>query len=263
MALPTRQLADTPYTTELPSPICFRTACVPADAAYPVHSHLWGEFVYTFSGVMEVKVGGQQYLVPTQYGLWLPPHVEHQGLNRYEACHCSLYVAEPICHALPSTTCALTMTPLVSTMLEHLKARALTPPYSEEDQRLLQVLVDQLAMAECVGSYLPSSVDPLLAPILAQLDSAPGDNATLTELANRVHTTERTLIRRCQRDLGMSLAEWRQRLRVIKALPMLEAGDKVESIALDLGYASSSAFINMFRRLMGVTPDEYRKGLNG
>ncbi|MCB2040609.1 MAG: helix-turn-helix domain-containing protein, partial [Rhodoferax sp.] len=69
--------------------------------------------------------------------------------------------------------------------------------------------------------------------------------------------------RRCQRDLGMSLTEWRQRLRVVKALPRLEAGDKVETIAFDLGYGSASAFIAMFRRLMDVTPDEYRKTVEG
>ena len=47
---------------------------------------------------------------------------------------------------------------------------------------------------------------------------------------------------------------------VVKALPRLEAGEKVEAIAFDLGYASVSAFIAMFRRLMGVTPDAFRKG---
>lgn len=62
-----------------------------------------------------------------------------------------------------------------------------------------------------------------------------------------------------QRELGLSLTQWRQRLRVVRALPRLEAGDKVESIALDLGYGSASAFIAMFRRLMAVTPDEYRR----
>jgi AraC-like DNA-binding protein len=59
----------------------------------------------------------------------------------------------------------------------------------------------------------------------------------------------------------MNFAEWRQRLRVVKAMPMLESGMKVETIALDLGYSNASAFISMFRRLMGVTPDEFRKGM--
>jgi AraC-like DNA-binding protein len=34
----------------------------------------------------------------------------------------------------------------------------------------------------------------------------------------------------------------------------------VATIALDLGYASASAFIAMFRRMTGVTPDEQRTG---
>jgi AraC-like DNA-binding protein len=42
-------------------------------------------------------------------------------------------------------------------------------------------------------------------------------------------------------------------------MPMLEAGRTVEAIALDLGYGSASAFIAMFRKLMGTTPDEFRR----
>jgi AraC-like DNA-binding protein len=49
-------------------------------------------------------------------------------------------------------------------------------------------------------------------------------------------------------------------LRIVRSLALLEAGHKVEGIALDMGYGSASAFIAMFRRLMGMTPDEYRKG---
>jgi len=53
----------------------------------------------------------------------------------------------------------------------------------------------------------------------------------------------------------MSFPEWKQRLRTLKAMPLLEKGAKVEHVALDLGYASASAFIAMFRKLMGITPD--------
>ncbi|MGO4330066.1 helix-turn-helix domain-containing protein [Cupriavidus sp. 2TAF22] len=95
---------------------------------------------------------------------------------------------------------------------------------------------------------------------LRALEADPGDNRALPELAHAANTTERTLARRCRRDLGMSFAEWRQRMRVLKAMSLLEAGRTVEAIALDLGYGSASAFISMFRRMMGVTPDEFRRG---
>ncbi|WP_166362613.1 AraC family transcriptional regulator [Pseudomonas akapageensis] len=249
-----------PFSYELPAPIFFRTACLPAQAAYPRHRHAWGEFVYSFSGVMEIELANHHYLAPPQYGIWLPPEVEHMGFNRHAACHCSLYLAPELCSAMPSSTCALTVTPLVRAILEELRANPVQSPQTDEQERLLRVLVDQLARAPHAGSYLPSSSDPLLGPVLRALEACPADPRSLPELARAANTTERTLMRRCQRDLGMSFVEWRQRLKVVEALALLEKGQTVETIGLDLGYSSASAFISMFRRMMGTTPDEYRKG---
>lgn len=256
---------EVPITSaDLPVPVMFRSAVTPAQGVYPHHQHAWGEFVYAFSGVMEVKLKNHHYLAPPQYGVWLPPRVEHVGLNRQESHHCSLYVSPTACGVLPASACALTVSPLVRALLEQLRDHPPAQPPSAEEARLLQVLLDQLAAAPCNNSYLPHSDDPLLGPVLQALETDPADNRTLAELAQTLaHTTERTLARRCQRDLGMSLAEWRQRLRVVRALPMLEAGHKVEAIALDLGYGSASAFIAMFRRMMRVTPDEFRRGTVG
>lgn len=259
MPPPTQRLHLPPFAYALPAPIYFRSAVMPAQAIYPKHRHAWGEFVYAYSGVMEVKLADHHYLAPPQYGIWLPPDVEHVGLNRCEACHCSLYVARELTTALPATTCALTVSPLVRALLDELRQNPPALPRTPAQERLLQVLVDQLAQAPAAGSYLPTSDDPVLAPVLRALMAQPGDNRSLPELASAFFTTERTLLRRFQRELGLSFAEWRQRLRVVSAMPLLQAGHTVESIALDLGYGSASAFIGMFRRLMGLTPDEYRK----
>jgi len=252
---------EVPLTARrLPVPIMFRSARVPADGLYPQHQHAWGEFVYSFSGVMEVKVAEHHYLAPPQYGIWLPPNMEHVGLNRHEAHHCSLYIGPQACKNMPAAPRALTVSPLVRAMLEHLQQQGAQQPGNAADARLLRVLADQLALAPRAGSYLPTSDDPQLGAVLRMLEAQPGDNRSLPELAHAAHTTERTLMRRAQRDLGMSLADWRQRLRVVRAMPLLEAGQTVETIALDLGYGSASAFITMFKRLVGATPDEFRKG---
>ncbi|MDN6448552.1 MAG: helix-turn-helix domain-containing protein, partial [Enterobacterales bacterium] len=81
----------------------------------------------------------------------------------------------------------------------------------------------------------------------------------LSVWAQRVYTTERTLSRRCQNELGMSFSEWRQRLRFLHALPLLEQGKTVQEVALEVGYSSSSAFIVMFQQISGTTPERYRK----
>ena len=261
MSVKPENLQLPPFCDVLPTPIYFRSASMPAHSTYPRHRHTWGEFVYSFSGVMEVRLAGQNLLAPPHYGVWLPPNVEHMGLNRKPASHGSLYLAESLSQSLPDTACALMVNPLIRALLIHLRHDESGIVHrTDAHERLLQVLVDQLVAAPRVGSYLPATDDPLLASVLQALEDDPGDNRSLAELARTANTTERTLVRRCQRNLGITFAEWRQRLRVVKSLPRLEAGEKVESIALDLGYSSSSAFIAMFRRLMGVTPAEFRKG---
>lgn len=252
-----------PFTNELPAPIFFRSATVPAHASYPRHRHPWGEFVYSFSGVMEVKIAGHHYLAPPHYGIWLPPDVEHVGLNRHEACHCSLYVERGLCSTLPAAACAVTVRPLMRSILDHLRQYPPELSPTDEEARLMRVLVDQLAAAECAGSYLPTSDDPVLGPILRAMEEHPGDNRPLAELVSLADSTERTVMRRCQRELGMSFAEWRQRLRVVKAMSLLEEGMTVQGIAAYFGYGSASAFIAMFRRVVGLTPAEYRKSGRG
>lgn len=249
-----------PFGTSLPAPIVFRSVSVPADTVYPRHLHEWGEFVYSFSGVMEIELAQQQYLAPPQYGLWLAPQTAHIAFNRHAASHCSLYVDKSLCAQLPQTTCALTVGPFMRALLEELRRAPPAIPGSPREQRLLRVLVDLLEQADCAGTYLPTSNDPLLKPVLLALQANPGDSRTIAQFAALNHTTERTLMRRCQRDLGMSFVEWRQRLKVLASLARLDQDETVEAIGLDLGYSSASAFISMFRRLMGTTPDDYRKG---
>lgn len=259
MSKSTPRVLVAPFSTALPAAIFFRSAPMPADGVYPAHQHPWGEFVYAVNGVVEVRFDGGHYLVPPQFGIWLPPGIEHLGQNHKEAWHSSVYVGAAQCAGLPDRVTALGVTPLLREMLEHLRQHPPAMPPSAEQGRLLQVLVDLLARAERMGSYLPTSADPAVARVLALLERDPGDDRPVAALARHAGTSERTLMRRCQRDLGMTLAAWRQRLRVVRAMPMLADGQTVERVALALGYASASAFITMFRRLTAETPDEYRK----
>lgn len=106
--------------------------------------------------------------------------------------------------------------------------------------------------------YLPSSNDKYLAPILKELELDPANNKTLEQWAQTVFTTELTLARRCQQKLGMSFRMWRQRLRFLYSISLLEQDKSIQDIAFSVGYSSVSAFITMFKNIAGVTPDLYR-----
>ncbi len=233
----------------------------PAQSVYPQHGHEWGEFIYAFKGIMEINIAQIDYITPPPYGIWLPPNLQHSGLNRTSVSHGTLYIHESLCAALPKQAGILLNSPLVSALFEHLRQQPSHEPTAEH-QRLLQVLLDQLKQAKLVSSYLPHSEHPALQQILTHLHQHPADLTPMSELSKIGNMTERTLARLCQKELGMSLHEWRQRLKVIKAMSMLNEAKTVENIALDLGYANASAFINMFKRWMHFTPDQFRKMQN-
>ncbi|WP_322044493.1 helix-turn-helix transcriptional regulator [Paraburkholderia sp. J67] len=255
-----QHLRQPPFIDTLPVPVYFRTEHMPSHATYPSMCHPWGEFVYSFSGITEVTTREDYFLAPPHMALWIAPGTEHVGFNHAETVHCSVYINRELCTALPAQTCAMMVSPLVRAMLEHLRA---LPPEGHDGResptraRLLRALVDQLSTCATTGSYLPHADDPDLNAVLQVFHANPADNRSLADLATAFHMSERTLIRHAQRDLGMSLTEWRARLRLVSALPLLQAGRSVESVALDLGYATSSAFIAMFRRLTGTSPGKF------
>ena len=58
----------------------------------------------------------------------------------------------------------------------------------------------------------------------------------------------------------MTFRTWRQRMRLVSALPALERGERVTDVALACGYDSTSAFIAAFRQQFGATPGEFFRG---
>ena len=245
-----------PFTEALPAPLYLRTMLMPDDAIFPEHTHSWGEFVYSYNGVLQVLVERERYLVPPQYGLWLPPHLPHVGTNRRELWQSSLYISNELCGVLPSKPRALLVSPFMRAVLDH--ARERTGDFrSEKHLRLLQILLDELAETPSAGTFLPASNDKVLGGILRYIEEHPEDDRPVAELAGKAGVTERTLARKCRRDLGIPLTEWRNRMRVVKAVTLVEKGKSIESIAKAFHYSSPSAFINMFKRITGITPAKY------
>jgi len=58
-------------------------------------------------------------------------------------------------------------------------------------------------------------------------------------------------------EAGMSFGRWRQQARLFAALEMLAQGESVTEAAVAVGYDSVSAFIEMFRKMLGTMPQMY------
>ena len=78
-------------------------------------------------------------------------------------------------------------------------------------------------------------------------------DAWLAEAPASRKTIERLFVT----ETGMPPSRWLRHARILHAISRLAAGEKVSSVAFDMGYASSSAFSYMFRRTLGRSPSEF------
>lgn len=85
------------------------------------------------------------------------------------------------------------------------------------------------------------------------------------QLAREFHTTVRGLQRLFKEYVGVSPKWVIQRSRLLEAVARLNAGTSVDwaCLALDLGYADQAHFIRDFKRLIGHSPGDYARRLNG
>lgn len=247
-----------PLPEKTPVTLLFRGEIVEGNSEYVQHSHSWSQIICVKSGVLAMMVAGQRYLAPREFAIWLPAGTEHSSYNRKETRFCAIDIAPDLDENLPSAPCLLTPTAIFNAIADDCFSRNLTEPQTEADLRMCRVLLDQISLAPRQDTYLPMSENKLLAPVLAALEKNPADNTSLAQWATRVYTTERTLSRRCVQELGMGFAEWRQRLRFLHSISLLEQGKTVHEVALDVGYSSSSAFIAMFQQISGTTPQRFR-----
>jgi len=84
--------------------------------------------------------------------------------------------------------------------------------------------------------------------------NGPGDTTSLAHLSKHAGASKRTIERLFQSETEMSSGKWRQQLRLLHALKLLALGESVMTVAFEVGYESTSAFIAAFKGLLGKTP---------
>ncbi|WP_330229646.1 helix-turn-helix transcriptional regulator [Nocardia sp. NBC_00508] len=130
----------------------------------------------------------------------------------------------------------------------------------ERRGRAEAVVFDLLEPVEVipVGAHPPG--DPRARQVADALAADPADPRTLAEFAAAVAVSPRTLARLFVSETGLGFGQWRTQIRLAASLPLLAAGLPVARIAGRVGYATPSAYVAAFRRVVGVSPGRYFAG---
>lgn len=246
-----------PTLTALLRPLYARAESLNAGSWTPPHRHDWVQFSYAISGVLGVHTAEGSFYAPPQWGIWIPADLEHQVVTSMRAEMRSLYVRREDCEWADGRCRVLEVTPLARELIKSFCLLPVEYPQGDsQEARLVSVLLDQLAHLPEVGFSLPLPRHERLLGLCNELIESPERNVTLQAWAERLGTSEKTLMRLFQRETGLSFRGWRQRMRLLSSLSLLEEGDSVTNAALSCGYDSTSAFIAAFKRLFGFTPGE-------
>jgi len=223
----------------------------------PPHSHDWHQLIYASEGVMWVHTALGDWVVPPNRAVWVPAGVEHSIDMAGQVLIQTIYLSTSISSQLPDRCCAVNVSPLLRELVRHTVAMGMLDRKVPAEARLIAFLIDQLSALPTIPLQLPLPSDERAGRAAAWLRSHPDEPGLIKQVAKRVGTSARTLERLFQRETGMTFGKWRQQLRLLHALRLLAAGRAVTAVALDVGYDSASAFIAMFRRTLGTTPNRY------
>ncbi|MEV7425775.1 AraC family transcriptional regulator [Streptomyces sp. NPDC091212] len=223
------------------------------------HSHPLHELVWVRGGTLTSRVEKRIFTVSEGHGLWMPAGVVHGGRATAGAEFYDAFFAPdrtPFAFAEPV---AIAMTPVLESLLTHLSRTDLD---AAARARAESVVFDVLQPSERQFALrLPG--DARIDAIAEALLDDPADCRSLEEWARALGISDRTVTRAFRHATGLSFAQWRQALRVHRALTLLSEGLDVQTVSETLGYAQPSTFIAAFRRVMGTTPGAFFDAADG
>lgn len=240
----------------LPRPVYGQADSLPNIALGYRHQHPWGQLSHACAGLLRVRTDHGLYLVPPRHAVWIAARVPHQVSCEPDTRIRSLYI-EPSALPWPAGQCrVIAVEALLGELIQAFAGLPVDYDTAGADGRLVQVLLDRLADAPQAPLLLPLPHDRQLRQICNRLQAAADDPRGLRDWAQRLGVSEKTLSRRFVRETGLTFRLWRQRVRLLSALPALERGERVTDVALACGYASLSAFIAAFGEHFGQSPGE-------
>lgn len=247
-----------PYE-DLPRSVLVTANDYPAGSTFPMHAHRRGQFAFASRGAISVATPDGRWLVPPQRACWVPAGVSHEMTMSGNVTMLNAFVLQRDADAarMPAHCVVYGVSALLRQLLQ--EAVDLPPLYDEEGRagKLMSMLVAEMAFMPRLTLHAPLPQDPRLARVCRQLFEAPSIAAELDAMAAQAGMSRRTFTRSFRAQTGASFADWRQQVCLLAAIDRLSQAQAVTRVALDLGYASPSAFASAFRRVLGETPTQY------
>jgi AraC-like DNA-binding protein len=225
------------------------------------HAHGSDQLIYAVRGIMRVSAGSSIWLIPNHFAIWIPAYVGHSISMSDPVSMRTLYLRRGLATELPSSCTVLHITSLLRELIvETVRLRELRRR-NRLQCGLCDLLVSQLQSATTMPTSVTMPKDPRARAICAAIISNPGECRSLATMCGPVGASVRTIQRIFRREVGMDFEFWRRQVRLMKAVELLVSGQSVKETSFAVGYRQPTAFVEMFRGILGTTPGAWIQAL--
>lgn len=240
-----------------PNPVvALRVQSAEKDEELPFHVHRKGQLILTLQGGVTCLAPDAYWMVPANCAAWIPPGLPHSNRVTTNAEVLFLYL-EPDVPGMPEECCTLHISAMLREMMQHFESFAQDYANTSHAAQFARVMLFELSQMPVERLSLPISDNLKIRTLADSLMSNPGDRSSLEVWAGRLAMSKRTFERFILKETGMTFGRWRQQLQLLVAIHLLVTGTSVQNTAYELGYDSVTAFITMFKKMLGTTPGRY------
>ena len=227
------------------------------------HYHERAQLVYGISGIMEVYVNEQVWILSPKTALFIPGNTLHSMQAITDISLRTLYIKKEISNDIIKGNVKLLK---VGNFLKELIERATLIPINYDmnsvDGKVMDIIIHELKIAEEIRYSIPT---PTVERLIKIENMITNNHLLLKEKigywSDYFYMSSKTLNRLILKDLGITFIVWKQYLAVKISLIEMSENKNLTNIAYDLGYQSPSNFCRMFKNITGQNPGVFNQAL--
>ena len=223
-----------------------------------MHLHDTGQLTYVREGVVSIETDFGFWVAPTGRLAWIPPRVSHAANSRGAMTGWRILLPHHLTDRLPSRPSVLKASTLLVAALD--RARSLREHETELRHLLAEIIHIELAAAQPEEFGLPLPTSESIKSWALTFIRSPRISVSIDDVARETGVSRRTLSRRFAGEMALTFNEWRQTVITQYAIARISEGESVGAVSFDVGYESPSAFIAMFKAMVGSPPGAFARG---
>ncbi|EGQ8098455.1 helix-turn-helix domain-containing protein [Vibrio parahaemolyticus] len=240
------------------SPVLVKTIDMPKGYIDALHQHTWHQIIFPIKGLLQTQTEHYQHLVPHTSALFVPAGVQHESIALSNTIFVGIYLNPEFGATYEPQVRTIALTPFLNELLQEIRRQCENETSHEEVLHLLAVLHDQILKSNVQTFQLLLPQDRRLKLIFEQLTDEPASSCSLKEWGEKIGASERTLSRLFAKEFNTSFLLWRQQIRLIYSLSLLDESLPIQAIAGLVGYQNDSSYIKAFKAYFDVTPQQFR-----